>query len=91
MNRVYDIYMMSPFAKLRDQITACFNRSELRDLAYDLGINHEEIAGDTLSDQARELVAYCERLGLLKQLVCRCRELRPHAKWKNPIKKNADA
>lgn len=77
---------MTPLAQLRDQITSCFNKSELYNLAFDLGIYHEELPGDTLSDQARELVAYCVRHGLVKQLVQRCRELRPHAKWKNPKK-----
>ena len=79
--------MMTPLAQLRDQITSYFNKSEIHNLAFDLGIYHEELLGDTLSDQARELVAYCVRRGLLAELICRCRELRPHTKWKSPIKK----
>jgi hypothetical protein len=78
---------MQPLAKLRDQIIFYFNLPELRNLAFDLGINHEELPGETLSDKGRELLAYCIRHGLLPALVRRCRELRPHAKWCNPNKK----
>ena len=68
-------------SKLRDQLTIYFNQSELRNLCFDLNINHEEIAGETLGDSARELVAYCRRHGMIDVLVHRCCELRPHAVW----------
>lgn len=68
-------------SKLRDQLMIYFNQSELRNLCFDLGINHEEVAGETLGDSARELVAYCRRHGMVDKLVVRCRELRPHVAW----------
>jgi len=78
---------MQPLAKLRDQIIFHFNWSELRNLVFDLGINHEDLPSETLSDQVRELVAYCVRHGLLSDLVRRCRRLRPHVIWCDPNKK----
>ncbi len=70
-------------AKLRDQLAEYFNSSELHNLCFDLGIKHERIAGDTIDDKARELVAYCLRHGKFSELVNRCKELRPHLDWSN--------
>lgn len=58
------------FALLHDQ----FNLSELRQLAFELKINHENLPGDTRRDFARSLVEHAERHGLtnaLNQLVDR--------------------
>ena len=68
-------------AKLRDQMMEHFNKSELRDICFDLSINHENIAGDTLNDMARELVLYCHRLRRIEELVKYCEKLRPDASW----------
>jgi hypothetical protein len=66
---------------LRNQISSNFNLSELKDLCFDLKINYENIAGETLNDKARELVAYCNRRGLLQSLVEQCTLSRPNAEW----------
>jgi tetratricopeptide (TPR) repeat protein len=67
--------------RLRDQMVEHFNKSELRDICFDLGINHENIAGDTLNDMARELVMYCQRLRCIEALVKYCARLRPNTSW----------
>jgi hypothetical protein len=68
-------------AALRRRVAQAFNTEELESLCADLLINHEDVAGETLDARARELVAYCERRGLMPQLLARCRELRPHLEW----------
>lgn len=45
-----------------------FNRGELRDLAFEMGIDHEELPQERKSDLARELVLYCQRQGHLDEL-----------------------
>lgn len=60
-----------------------FDKSELNTLAFKLGIDFENLAGDKKSDKARELIAYCERHGRYTELAAACMELRPHANWDN--------
>ena len=57
-------------------IRSQFSVPEIRNLCFDLGIPHEEIAGDTVSEKARELVLYCQRRNRLPELAQRVTELR---------------
>ncbi len=54
---------------LYDVLTQYFNSSELTDLAWDMNIDYEEIAGETKSAKARNLITYCQRRGRLDQLI----------------------
>ncbi|HEX6385933.1 MAG TPA: hypothetical protein VF177_14780 [Anaerolineae bacterium] len=74
---------------LRKWLTTYFSKSKLYSLCFDLGINHEILPGDTLEDKARELVSYCFRHDQLLSLLHRCRELRPHAPWPQPVANQA--
>lgn len=58
-----------------------FNASELQTLCFELGIDHEQLAGANKSDKVRELITYAERHGRIGELELRCRQLRPHANW----------
>jgi len=69
---------------LRNKITAYFNDDEIRSLCFDLGIEYENLVGETREAKARELVTYCERTSQVSQLVNRCRELRPSVDWRVP-------
>lgn len=66
---------------LLKQIEQSFNNDELRLLCYDLGINYENLPGETRSQFARELILHCQRTGRLSDLIQVCRELRPNASW----------
>lgn len=68
-----------PPEKMRQMLTQFFNASELRDLCCDMGIDYEDLGGSGKADQARELVAYCERHHQYDRLVRKCRVLRPQA------------
>jgi hypothetical protein len=74
---------------LRDQLKKHFNEGELRNLCYDLGIDYQELSGDAISDQARELVEYCRRRGHIVHLITKCQQLRPHVEWNNKATINA--
>jgi uncharacterized protein YjbI with pentapeptide repeats len=67
--------------KLRQNLVAAFNESELRDLCFDMNVDYESLNGENKADKARELVAFCERRQSMPDLVARCRELRPNTSW----------
>ena len=66
---------------LRDLLARHFNLDELRQLCFDLKIEHEDVPGDTRVAKAQSLVEYCLRHNRLPELGRRCRELRPKAAW----------
>lgn len=64
-------------AELRRFLIERFNLSELKDLAFDLGVGYELFKHDTLPDFARELLLFCERQGQISCLLNEVRLLRP--------------
>jgi hypothetical protein len=68
-------------AAIRDNLIEYFNKAELRGLAFELGIRHEELPGETLSELAQSLVIYCRQRGRLGELVDLGRRERPHVSW----------
>ncbi|HQV70542.1 MAG TPA: hypothetical protein PLW39_13045 [Thermoflexales bacterium] len=48
-------------AFVRDFLSKRFSLAELKDLAFDIGIDPDEIPSDTDATFSRELIAYCER------------------------------
>lgn len=65
--------------KVYDMLTRLFSLSDIEDLATRLGINPEELAGDTLSAKCRALVAYCNQHGRFDELKQLMKMLRPLA------------
>ncbi len=66
---------------LRRNLEASFNLDELRGLCFELGINFENLRGDTLLAKTIELVSYCQRQRLLARLIEACLALRPEFDW----------
>ena len=64
-------------AGLAARIARQFNRSEIDDLAYELGFVPEDIKGETATAHARELTDLAWRRGLSEALAKRVSELRP--------------
>jgi hypothetical protein len=64
--------------RLRRLIEESFSTSELHDLCFDLGIDHENLPGQERSARAREIIRYCERHSRLADLLREVVRLRPH-------------
>lgn len=64
-------------ARLRQVLAEKFDQEEIQDLCFDLDVDFDALRGE--GKKARELVAYCRRHDLLKELVARLTELRPGA------------
>ena len=67
--------------QIRLLIAEHFSMDEIRGLIFDLGIQPDTVAGNGSTSAAMELVAYCERRGLLDTLIQLCQGQRPHAPW----------
>ena len=67
--------------KLREQLANYFNESELNDLCFDLNIDYENLPDQTKQEKVREFIIYCQRHGLMEELIMRCQELRPQVSW----------
>lgn len=72
---------LRPIAELVARIERAFNDDELADLALQLGINMEDMEGDTHKSRARGLVDAAERRDLLAELVAAAKVIRPRSKW----------
>ena len=68
-------------AALRDMLVTQFTESDLRDMTYDLGVEYESFAGDTMNGKVRELVSYMRRSGRMDELVGQVEKRTYHAKW----------
>jgi hypothetical protein len=66
-------------AELRKILVSKFNEDELRDLAYDLGVDYETLPFREKSGMARELLRYLERVGRMPDLQGILRRIRPNA------------
>lgn len=70
--------MHKALANLWQQLNNAFNLDELNHLCYELGIDSENLGGDTKLARARELVLYVSRRGDLDKLIAKCEEQRPN-------------
>lgn len=46
-----------------------FTLDELHTLAFDLGINWDQIGGETIGERGRELIVHCERAGHVAEML----------------------
>ncbi len=53
-----------------------YNTAELKCLAFKLGIDFEELAGNVKSSKAIELIQFCQRRGKLDSLICEIKKER---------------
>ena len=68
-------------ATFHGQMAHSFSVDELRQIAFDLGVNFEELPGETLSAKCRELYLHMERRGDLHRLIQECQQERPGENW----------
>jgi hypothetical protein len=67
--------------RLRRIIATRFNRGELRDLCFDLGVDYDDLPGAGKASKARELVDYLSRRRRTHELVEIGKGLRPDVDW----------
>lgn len=67
--------------QLFQKVDQHFNDSELRDLAFQLGVEYEDLGGPAKRDKARELITFAQRHVRLPQLVNLAAALRPRVEW----------
>lgn len=73
--------MSSPTSTFRQLLTTYFNIEELKVLAFDLGVNFENIQHRTRQEMALNLIDYCARLDSIPELVKLCQSRRPRVEW----------
>lgn len=66
---------------LVDKLTQHFNLTELQALCFRLRISHDQLRGETRSQLAQSLLAYCHRHGRVPELVEVVKALRPLVSW----------
>lgn len=67
--------------RLHETIADYYNLAELRLLAADLGLNHEELNGEGVGDTALALVLWAGRHGRTAALMTILADQRPHVCW----------
>jgi hypothetical protein len=68
---------------LRQNIVDYFDEGELRDLCFGMGIDYDDLPGQSKRDKARELIAHCKRTTRTIELVAKLRKLRPNVSWED--------
>jgi hypothetical protein len=58
-----------------------FSLEELRTLLFDIGIDFDEVAGETKTARIRELILYAERYHKMDKLIGAARQARPEVDW----------
>lgn len=69
---------------LQKQLDESFSKDDVVLLCDTLGIDADNIGGDTKIMKCRELVKYCYRQGRLAELITACQQQRPQATWDQP-------
>lgn len=64
----FDASVSASGRKLAVLLTTRFSKSEVNGLCFDLGINKDELSGETLTERAEELVLLCERRNAIARL-----------------------
>ncbi len=70
--------------ELSRQINESFNLTDLRGLMLDMGIEYENIAGDTRLEKIWGLIEYCKNNGRIEELIDTLSKLRPKLEWDIP-------
>ncbi len=80
-------YAIKQRGNLRQILTKKFNKSELKNLSFDLSVEYENLPGYTKQGKARELITYLERRDRVPELIQACQQLRPNASWWSTLDK----
>ena len=68
-------------AALREVLMTQFTESDLRDMAYDLGVEYENLDGDTMSGKVVGLLTHMRRRGQMDELAQQVEKRSYRTKW----------
>lgn len=86
-----DLLAQIELTQLRERIIEAFNEGELRTLCFDLSIDYDSLDPGGKADKARGLVAYCQRVGRLPDLIAKCQQSRSRISWPSLIKRDKES
>lgn len=75
------ISLAPELAVLYRKITSHFNKNELKELSFGLGIAYDDLKSETRSELALALITYCDRRDRLSDLRDQCKAARPRVDW----------
>ena len=75
---------------LRQQLEKHYSEEDLRNLCFDLGVDHENLQGETKPALVRELCAYLERHSRIPELMEMVKKTRPDVPWEDTSEKSLD-
>ncbi len=67
--------------RLATDLRRLFSEDEIDQLAFEIGVNPDELAGEGIVERSRNLVLMMDRRNKLGALVAAMRAARPEAKW----------
>lgn len=67
--------------QLRQNIQTYFNKDEIETICFDLGIDYDNLSGDTKESLVREMLLHTARKQQLDVLLEICRQRRPQVNW----------
>lgn len=77
--------------ELRRLLVNYFDMDELVTMCADLGVDFEDIKGDSKTGKTRELVTYLVHRGRLEEMIAWCERERPNLKWRPAGQSSATA
>ena len=66
---------------LLEKLSGHFSLEELKTLSFRLAIDYDQVGASNKEQFTRELILYCERRGLMTDLLRECRAMRPQLDW----------
>lgn len=67
--------------KLHERMAEVYDLNEIKLLCFSLGVDYDELAGNTKSLKIEALITFLRRRGRLDELTARAKEDRPHIDW----------
>ena len=71
---------LSKLTELCQKLNACFDKSEIRSLCFELGVDYDNLP-EAKDDAIRELIRFLARHRQIEELIVACRRVRPHIMW----------
>src|SRR5690349_14901215 len=80
-----------PLAELRQQLGTAFDLAELQGVCFDLGLDYDDLSGDTKTGKIIALLTRLRSTGRVRDLLALAKQLRPTLDWREtPTPVDAD-